>query len=52
MARVAQGATIKDRSMQLAWLTDIHLNFCPGRVQELLDRIDAADPLLTRVIRR
>ena len=30
--------------MQLAWLTDIHLNFCPGRVQELLDQIDAADP--------
>ncbi len=30
--------------MRFAWLTDIHLNFCPGRVQELLDRIDAADP--------
>ena len=30
--------------MQLAWLTDIHLNFSPGRVQELLDQIDAAEP--------
>ena len=30
--------------MQLAWLTDLHLNFCPDRVQELLDHIDAAEP--------
>ena len=30
--------------MQLSWLTDIHLNFCPERVQELLDRIDATEP--------
>ena len=30
--------------MRLTWLTDIHLNFCPGRAQELLDRIDGADP--------
>ena len=30
--------------MRLAWLTDIHLSFCPGRFQELLDRIDATDP--------
>ena len=30
--------------MQLTWLTDIHLNFCPGRVRELLDQIDATEP--------
>ena len=30
--------------MRFAWLTDIHLNFCPGRVQELLDRVDATEP--------
>ena len=30
--------------MKFAWLTDIHLNFCPGRLQELLDRLDTAEP--------
>jgi len=30
--------------MRFAWLTDIHLNFCPDRIQKLLDRIDATEP--------
>lgn len=29
--------------MKIAWLTDVHLNFCPDRVQELLDRVDATE---------
>ena len=30
--------------MRIAWLTDMHFNFCPDRVQELLDSIDSTEP--------
>ena len=37
-------SAVPKSATDLAWLTDLHLNFCPGRVQELLDRVDATEP--------